>query len=290
MKVVIDYSYGSASLAMPNVLAKLGAEVLAVNPYVSTAGMLGFDRIEHAKQVAALVTASGADLGAVVDPSGDQLTLIDGDGAVLSDTESLFCFLELLGPTGARSTDTRASKLEGASAVVLPVNAPRAARAILEDQGLELRWSKTSAPSIMAEAEESGVLFAMNLEGGVILPEFMPAFDAAAGLLKMLDLLTRHEVSLSELRNGAPAAHLVHETVVTPWEEKGLVMRTLVEQTHGRDVELIDGVKVNHDHGWVLVLPDPEDPKTHIWAEGDSASEAKALTQEYSRRLRQMVR
>ncbi|MCZ7628480.1 MAG: hypothetical protein M5U19_05245 [Microthrixaceae bacterium] len=48
MKVVIDYSYGSASLAMPNVLAKLGAEVLAVNPYVSTAGMLGYVRSEHA--------------------------------------------------------------------------------------------------------------------------------------------------------------------------------------------------------------------------------------------------
>lgn len=284
MKVVIDYSYGSSSLAMPNVLAKLGAEVLAVNPYISTAGMLGYDRTEHAKQVGALVTASGADLGAVIDPSGDQLTLIDGDGTVLSDTELLFCFLELLGPNGASPATA------GASTVVLPVNAPRAARGILEAQGLELRWSQTSAPSLMAEAEQSGVLFAMNLEGGVILPEFMPAFDAAAGLLKMLDLLTRHEASLSEVRNGAPAAHLVHETVVTPWEEKGLVMRTLVEQTQGRDVDLIDGVKVNHDHGWVLVLPDPEEPTTHIWAEGDSAADAKALTQEYSRRLRQMVR
>lgn len=284
MKVVIDYSYGSSSLAMPNVLAKLGAEVLAVNPYVSTAGMLGYDRAEHAEQVGALVRASGADLGAVIDPSGDQLTLTDSDGTVLSDTESLFCFLELLGPNGSSAASP------GVSTVVLPVNAPRAVRGILEAQGLELRWSKTSAPSLMAEAERSGVLFAMNLEGGVILPEFMPAFDAAAGLLKMLDLLTRHGTSLAELRSRAPAAHLVHETVVTPWEEKGLVMRTLVEQTQGRDVDLIDGVKVYHDQNWVLVLPDPEEPTTHIWAEGDSTPDAKALTQEYSRRLRQMVR
>src|SRR5690606_3726221 len=34
-KVVVDYSYGSAAFAMPNVLAKLGADVLGVNPYAS---------------------------------------------------------------------------------------------------------------------------------------------------------------------------------------------------------------------------------------------------------------
>lgn len=277
-KVVIDYAYGSASLAMPNVLAKLGAEVLAVNPYVSTAGMLGFDRTTHAAQVGALVKASGADLGAVIDPSGDQLTLVDGEGEVLSDTEALFAFLELLG----RSIDS--------GTVALPVNAPKASVDVLEANGLDLRWSKTSAPALMAEADSSDVVFAMNLEGGVILPEFMPAFDAAAGLLKMLDLLTRSDATLAQVRAAAPTCNLVHETVVTPWDEKGLVMRSLVEQTQGRDVELIDGVKVFHEQGWVLVLPDPEDPLTHIWAEGATQQDARSLTQEYSRRLRQMVR
>ena len=36
--MVLDYAYGSASFVMPNVLAKLGAEVLVVNPYAPTAG------------------------------------------------------------------------------------------------------------------------------------------------------------------------------------------------------------------------------------------------------------
>ena len=40
-KVVVDYGYGSTSFVMPNVLAKLGADVLAVNPYASTAGADG---------------------------------------------------------------------------------------------------------------------------------------------------------------------------------------------------------------------------------------------------------
>ena len=206
-----------------------------VNPYASTAGLLQYDRRRHAEEVAALVRASVADLGAVLDPSGDQLTLVDDEGHILSDTESLFCFLDLV-----------ADRLVG-DTVALPVNAPWAAAELVESRGHKVRWSKTSAPSLMQEADAPGVGFAANLEGGIILPGFMAAFDAAAGLLKMLDLLAARSTRLSEVSAAAPTVHLLHETVVTPWEQKGMVMRSLVEQTQGRDVLLIDGVKVNHD-------------------------------------------
>jgi mannose-1-phosphate guanylyltransferase/phosphomannomutase len=277
-KVVIDYSYGSTSFVMPNVLAKLNAEVLAVNPYASTRGVLGFDREEHARGVASLVTASGADLGAVIDPSGEQLTLVDDRGRVLGFDQLLFAFLDLV-----------CDRLLG-DTVALPVTVGRGAVQIVEARGHRVHWTKTSAAALMEEADRPGVGFAANVEGGIILPGFLPAFDAAAGLLKMLDLLAAREVQLSAVVDGLPEAHVVHDEVVTPWEQKGTVMRTLVEQTHGRDVELIDGVKVHHDDGWVLVLPDPEEPLTHLWAEGDSRDTARSLAQEYARRIRQMLR
>ena len=277
-KVVIDYSYGSTSFVMPNVLAKLGAEVLVVNPFASTKGTLGFDRDEHAAQIASLVKASGADLGALIDPSGEQLLLVDDQGTVLSFDQLLFVFLDLV-----------CDNLLG-DTVALPVTVSRAAAKIVESRGYKVLWTKTSAAALMEEADSPAVGFAANLEGGIILPGFLPAFDAAAGLLKMLDLLAGRDMKLSELVAQAPSAHLLHEQVITPWEQKGTVMRTLVEQTHGRDVDLIDGIKVHHDSGWVLVLPDPEEPITHIWAEGDSASDARTLSQEYARRIRQMLK
>ena len=43
-KLVLDYSFGTTSFVMPNVLAKLGAEVLVVNPYASTAAVMASDR------------------------------------------------------------------------------------------------------------------------------------------------------------------------------------------------------------------------------------------------------
>jgi mannose-1-phosphate guanylyltransferase/phosphomannomutase len=53
---------------------------------------------------------------------------------------------------------------------------------------------------------------------------------------------------------------------------------------------LLDGVKIPREGGWVLVLPDPEEATTHVWAEAASAAAARQVAQEYARRIRQSVR
>jgi mannose-1-phosphate guanylyltransferase/phosphomannomutase len=277
-KVVIDYAYGSASFAMPNVLAKLGLEVLAVNPFVSTAGIIRDDIHRHATDVADLVRSSGAHLGAVIDPDGERLVLIDDEGTVLDPTQALLALIELL-----------PAKILG-DRIALPVSTTRLAADLAAKSGTTIAWTKLSNPALMDASTESGVGFAGNQEGEYILPGFMPAFDASATLVKVLDLLAFHGRSLSDVTAGLPKVHVVHETVVTPWEQKGAVMRSLVEQSKDREVELVDGVKVHHGTGWALALPDPEEPITHIWAEADSDAEARRLVQEYARRIRQMVR
>ncbi len=278
-KVVIDYTYGSTSFAMPNVLAKLGLEVLAVNPFVSTSGVLRSPELEdHARYVADLVRTSGSHLGGVIDPDGERLVLIDDDGRVLSDVEAELAMLSLL-----------EGKLHG-DRVALPVTASRVAVELVERLGYTFVPTKMSNAALMDAATEPGVGFAANQRGGFILPGFLPAFDAAAALVKVLDLLAFHGRRLSDVVNGLPRVHMAHETVVTPWEQKGAVMRSLMEHSKGREVELIDGVKVYHDVGWALALPDPEEPVTHIWAEATSDADARRLAQEYARRIRQLVR
>jgi mannose-1-phosphate guanylyltransferase/phosphomannomutase len=277
-KVVVDYAYGSTSFVMPNVLAKLGADVLAVNPYASTAGLIGYDHAAHAEQVAALVRASGASLGAALDPDGEHLTLIDDSGHVLNHTEAVLAMVDLV-----------SDHLLG-DRIALPVAVTRHAAALAAKHGVKLQHTKLSTPALMDAASEAGVGFAASLDGGYILPGFLPAFDAAATLVKVLELLARHGTRLSDVVHGLPRVHMAHETVVTPWDQKGAVMRSLVEMSKDRSLELVDGVKVFHDEGWALALPDPAEPVTHVWAEADSDSGARRLAQEYARRIRQMLR
>jgi mannose-1-phosphate guanylyltransferase / phosphomannomutase len=174
--------------------------------------------------------------------------------------------------------------------VALPVSVTRVAEQLLAERGVKIALTKLSAPALMEAACQPGVGFAAGQDGGFIVPEFLCAFDAAATLVKLLELLARSEVRLSAVVAGLPRVHTAHESVVTPWEQKGLVMRSLVERSKERELVLVDGVKVVHERGWALALPDPEDPVTHIWAEGDTDADARRLAQEYARRIRQMMR
>ncbi len=277
-KVVVDYSYGSTSFVMANVFSKLGAEVLAVNPFVSTQGVVEFDREAHAVQVGNLVRASGANLGAVIDPSGERLTLIDDRGHVLTTNEALLAMLTLV-----------RSRIQG-DRVALPVSVTMRAAEILGEAGIHVLPTKTSSAALMVESTAPGVGFAADLNGGFIVPGFLPAFDGAASLVKVLDLLAHAGGTLSEIVEGLPRIHMAHERVITPWEQKGMVMRTLVEHSADRQLELVDGVKVHHEGAWALALPDPEEPITHIWAEAGTEVAARQLAEEYARRIRQMLR
>jgi mannose-1-phosphate guanylyltransferase / phosphomannomutase len=276
-KIVVDYSYGATSLVMPTLLGKLGADVLAVNPYVSTSARVGFDRVGAAARVAGLVRASGAHLGAVIDADGERMTLIDNEGRVLDDTQSLLVFVDLV-----------CDHLVG-DTIALPVNVTSAASAVAAEHRVDVALTKISTPALMAAAKQPGIGFASDGRGAYILPGFLPAFDAAGALLKIMDLLARHDRPLADVVDGVPDVHLVHETVITPWEQKGLVMRNLVESAGGQAL-LIDGVRVPFADGWALALPDPEDPITHVWAEGQTDADARKHCQDLSQRIRLVLR
>jgi len=279
-KVVLDYSSGAASIVMPNVLAKLGAEVLAVNPYAATSAGATAGAREHRERLGDLVGASGSELGCVISPDGETITLIDDTGRVLTDTEALLALVCLVADASEHAR------------IALPVSVTAAAERLAAERGAEIVWSKRSDASLMEVASEGTVALAAAADGRFIWPDFLPAYDATATLAKLLDLLAASDRSLSSVVETLPRVHLVHETVPTPWERKGAVMRELVERETERHsaLLLVDGVKVLRPDGWVLVLPDPEQPTTHLWAESDGENAARQLAQEYARTIRQAMR
>jgi mannose-1-phosphate guanylyltransferase/phosphomannomutase len=276
-KIVLDYSFGTTSFVMPNVLSKLGAEVLAVNPYASTSAVVSADRRAAAANVARLVQASGAHLGAVMDPGGERLTLVDDEGRVLSDDEALLLLVGLV--VGDRP----------GAGVALPVAAPGAAERMAARAGSKVVWTKLSATHLMEVAGSGAVGFAASQFGGYIFPAFLPAFDAVATLVHLLALLARSGQRMGKLTAELDPVHIAHEEVVTPWEQKGTIMRRTLERAKGRTTVLVDGVKVLEHDGWSLVVPDPEEPITHVWAEAPSEAAARARAQEQAVRIRQVL-
>jgi mannose-1-phosphate guanylyltransferase / phosphomannomutase len=266
-KVVLDYGFGAASMVMPNVLGKLGAAVLAVNPYAATAGALATseDIESRLKVLGDLVRTSGSDLGYAFDPDGETATIIDDSGNALSAEQALLVLVELV-----------CRDRENAN-IALPVSVSREAERIAKDHGASITWTKLSASHLMEVSGSGEVDFAASQEGGFIWPSVLPAYDAAATLVQLLDLLAAAGTPLSAVVAHVREPQIAHELVPTPWERKGAVMRGVMERAKDMPTMLVDGVKILYPDGWALVLPDPEEPVTHVWAEASSEADARRL-------------
>ena len=122
-----------------------------------------------------------------------------------------------------------------------------------------------------------------------MFPEFLPAYDSIASLCKLLELLAGVDRPLSELVAELPRPTLIHRELSCPWALKGTVMRVLNERYADGNVDLLDGIKVFEERGWTLVLPDPDEPLLHLYAEGASGEASADLAEELAAAVESVV-
>lgn len=277
-KLVLDYGCGTAALIMPEVLARLDADVLAVNPYA--AERIHPSHLEpDALRLGELVRTSRSAFAMAFDDGAEHATLYDDLGRMVDPVKAMLLYVQLV------------SELHPKSKIVLPVDAPLYAQRTAEAAGCTVIWSQTSAAALMAAAREDRVALAID-RNGLILPTFEQGYDAVAQCLLTMELLARGPERLSAVVDTLPPVHLVTEEVPTPWERKGTVMRTLVEEVESDRTILVDGIKVLDVAGkdsWVLILPDPDEPVCHVTVEASSAKAARAIVDEYKGRIQSIV-
>jgi len=275
-RIVVDYGFSGASYVLPLVLGPLGVEVVSAHAFTGE----GPDHADGAPGLAAsigqtkrLVPVVGADLGAVFDRSAERLYLVDEQAHEVPVEQALLLFLRLLGSNGRRGK------------LAFPVTVTSQVEKLVENSELEVVRTPASLRDLTRAAAEGGVVFAGAVGGGYVFPEFLPGYDAVASLAKLLELLAPVNRPLSELVAELPEPTLVHHQVPCPWALKGLVMRVLNERLAGRDVDLTDGIKLFDERGWAQVLPDPDEPVLHLYAEG----ETRESSEELARELRTLV-
>jgi mannose-1-phosphate guanylyltransferase/phosphomannomutase len=220
-------------------------------------------------QVKQLVPAVGADLGVVFDAAAERLYIVDEGGREIPVEQALLLFLRLIGSDGRRGK------------LAFPITVTSHVDALLQGSGLEVVRTPASLGDLTKAAAEEGVIFAGAVGGGYVFPEFLPAYDAIASLCKLLELLAPEPGPLSGLVAGLPASTLVHRQLPCPWALKGVVMRVMTERLRDRKLDLMDGIKVFEERGWAQILPDPDQPIVHIYAEGRTEEDSKALEAEF---------
>jgi mannose-1-phosphate guanylyltransferase/phosphomannomutase len=268
-RIVVDYSQSAASLVLPMVLGALDVEAVSAHPYTGESSPRDATRLSEALgQTKRLVAAVGADLGVVLDESGERIYLIDDRAREVAVEQELLLFLTLLTSNGQ---DGR---------LAFPTTVTSLVERLVEGTKLEVTRTAASLAALTRAAADNGVIFAGSVGGGFVFPDFLPAYDGVASLCKLLELLAPVRKPVSELVEELPQSKVVHRQVRCPWGRKGAVMRILTERTKGKKVETLDGIKVYDRRGWVQVLPDPDEPVVHVYAEGGTEADTARLEEE----------
>ena len=268
-RIVVDYGYSAASYVLPLLLGPLGVDAISAHAFVSDSAAAGSSTLrESIGQAKRLVPAVGADLGAVFDRAGERLFVIDERGREIAVEQTLLLFLRLLGSNGRRGK------------LAFPITVTSEVDRMAKGTGLEVVRTPANLADLTQYAAQDGVVFAGALSGGYVFPDFLPAYDAVASLCKLLELLAPTTKPVSELVGELPVSTLVHRQLPCPWAMKGLVMRVLSERLRDQNLDLTDGIKVFEKRGWAQVLPDPDEPVVHIYAEGETKEDSKALEAE----------
>jgi mannose-1-phosphate guanylyltransferase/phosphomannomutase len=231
---------------------------------------------ETIQQAKRLVAAVNADFGAVFDRSAERIYLIDELGGAVPPDLALLLYLRLIASNGHHGK------------VVVPINTTSQVESLV-GEGIETVRTPVSLPDLTRIAAGEGVLFGGAVGGGYVFPDFLPAYDAIASLCKLLQLLAPVQRPLSELVAELPTPTLIHKQVPCSWALKGTVMRVLNERYSDANVDLLDGIKIFDDRGWVQVLPDPDDAQIHIYAEGASEEVSAELEADLRRIVTEVI-
>jgi mannose-1-phosphate guanylyltransferase/phosphomannomutase len=223
-----------------------------------------------------LVEAMGADLGVILEPSGERLFLLDERGEAVEDERLLLLLLEH-------------TCRQSPGIVALPLHITRRAEEVAAGCGATVRRTRSSDADLMAEATEPAIIFAGTDRGGYIFPAFLPSMDALLTLGKVLELAALSPEPLSQRAAQLPDVYVAHGVVPCPWQVKGAVMRLMVEELKDEPISLEDGIKVATDGEWVQILPDADEPLFHIYAEADINGRADEIIAAYKQRLAAVI-
>ncbi|MCO5995214.1 sugar phosphate nucleotidyltransferase [Actinoallomurus rhizosphaericola] len=273
LKIVIDCAGGTGSLVLPQLLGRIGVEVLTVNnrlDEVSPTETLA-ERMRDLQRLSDLVSSSRAAFGVRFDTVAERISLVNENGELISDDRGLLVVLDLV------AAERRGGR------VALPVTTTRVAEQVCRFHGVQVEWTSTSQDVLTKATTADDIIFAGDGRGGFVIPEFSPTVDGVAAFLRLLGLVARTRLTLSQIDQRIPEAHLLKRSVPTPWAAKGSVMRHVVEAAGDRLIDTTDGVRViEDDASWVLVLPDPAEAVTHLWAEGADRDSAQALLETWA--------
>ena len=229
-----------------------------VGPMLTNMGCqtICYENYSDISSVTSVLVETNCEFGAIIDSNGENLTLISREGIVVKD--DLFeAFISLI-----------IFKRSPGTTFYVPITSSDVIERLASRYRCVVKRTKNCLQAVMDE-----ILSERSSSAGS--DQLVLNFDAIAGLVKIIEYMCASGITLNQLLLEIPKIYIDKKSIYCPWELKGTVMRRIINDNKDKKAELLDGIKLYLEDGWVLIIPDADTPAFKIISEGSSAITAK---------------
>ncbi|MGE4589872.1 MAG: phosphoglucosamine mutase [Acidaminococcaceae bacterium] len=260
LKVVIDCANGANSEIGPEILRRLGAEVITIFNEPNGININNGCGSTHLEVLQAKVVECGAAVGIANDGDADRCLAVDENGEVLDgDQIMLICALELM-----------KKKQLSNNVLVTTVMSNVGLHKAMKEHGGSCVKTKVGDRYVLEEMIKNGYQLGGEQSGHIIFSEFSRTGDGILTAVRLLGAMVRNNQSLSamgSLMKKYPQILLnVRVADKQGWEEKEKIKEIV------KYYENVLG-----DNGQILVRASGTEPLIRIMAEGPDQSQLETI-------------
>ncbi|HJC16484.1 MAG TPA: phosphoglucosamine mutase [Candidatus Alistipes stercorigallinarum] len=276
-KVVVDAVNSVGGVVMPELLRRLGCEVVELNCEPTGEFAHNPEPLpQNLTEIAEVIVREKADLGIVVDPDVDRLAFVNEDGTMFVEEYTLVAVADYV-------------LLHKVGNTVSNLSSSRALRDVTERRGGRYYASAVGEVNVVAKMKEVGAVIGGEGNGGVIYPELHYGRDALVGTALFLTYLAQRGMTMTQLRATYPAYFASKNKIeLTPAIDVDKVLREIKTRYAGEQVNDIDGVKIDFAENWVHLRKSNTEPIIRVYTEAKSMEEADALAQRFIGEIKQI--
>jgi len=257
MTIVVDCANGAAWVVAPEVLRRLGAEVVAINAAPDGRNINVGCGALHPDVVAAEVLRLGADAGVTHDGDADRALFADAEGVVIDGDQVLAASALAMHERGTLKGDV----------VVGTVMSNLGLVNRMHDAGIELVQAQVGDRYVLEEMERRGAMLGGEQSGHVIFREHATTGDGLLTAVRFLSLAAANGVSVGEL---ARAMRRYPQVLINvPVDRDASVDAAPVE----RAIALAETAL--GERGRVLVRPSGTEPLIRVMVESETEADSQ---------------
>ncbi len=272
LRVVLDCGNGVGGVVAPELLRRLGCEVIEL--FCDVDGRFPYHHPdpsvpENLNDLIASVKQHKADIGLALDGDGDRLGVVTNRGEIIwPDRQMMLYAMDVL------------SRNPGALIIYDIKSTGHIEKLIAEKGGQSLMW-KTGHSIMKAKLEETGALLAGEMSGHIFFKERWYGFDDGLyTAARLLEIVAKSKKDVSELFAELPNGINTPELKLTIAEDKKFAfIQAFQENINFSDAKLskIDGVRADFSDGWGLVRASNTSPYLTLRFEADNLTALKRI-------------